>query len=56
MPLKHGKSTQAIHANIRELIHSGRPQKQAAAIAYATARKAGATLPRRGGKHGSSGS
>lgn len=36
MPLKKGKTK--IRENIRELVHSGRPQKQAVAIAM---RKAG---------------
>ena len=33
MQLKKGKSKKIISGNIRELIHSGRPQKQAIAIA-----------------------
>ena len=33
MPLKSGRSKAAISANISELMHSGRPQKQAVAIA-----------------------
>jgi len=37
MPLKKGKK--AVSANIRELIHSGYPQKQAVAIALKTAGK-----------------
>ena len=33
MPLKSGKSRKAVYANIKELMASGRPQKQAVAIA-----------------------
>lgn len=33
MPLKKGKSKKVISQNISELMHSGRPQKQAIAIA-----------------------
>ena len=39
MPLKKGGSKKVISANIRELRHSGRPQKQAIAISYAKAGK-----------------
>ena len=39
MPLKRGASREAISANIAELIKSGRPQKQAIAIALSNARK-----------------
>lgn len=33
MPLKKRKSQKVVSANVRELMHSGRPQKQAVAIA-----------------------
>ena len=41
MPLKRGKSKATISANISELVHSGRPQRQAVAIALSEARRAG---------------
>ena len=47
MPLKRGKSKATISANIRELIKSGRPRKQAIAISLDTARKSGAKIPKR---------
>jgi hypothetical protein len=40
MPLKKGSSQETVSANISELVHSGRPQKQAIAIALKTAREA----------------
>lgn len=37
MPLKKGKSDKAVSSNIRTLMHEGRPQKQAIAIALSEA-------------------
>ncbi len=39
MPLKSGKSAKTVSSNIRELRASGRPQKQAVAIALSVKRK-----------------
>lgn len=39
MPLEAGRSLDVVKRNIVELVHSGRPQKQAVAIAYKTAGK-----------------
>ncbi len=39
MPLKPGSSKEVIGTNIKELMSSGRPQKQALAISLSNARK-----------------
>ena len=39
MPLKRGKSRKTISSNIKTEIAAGKPQKQAVAIAFNTARR-----------------
>lgn len=39
MPLKKGSSKKVFEYNLTELMRSGRPQKQALAIAYSQKRK-----------------
>lgn len=50
MPLKKGKSKKVISDNIRELIGTGRPRKQAIAIALNKAKKGKKGKARRRGK------
>ena len=40
MPLKKSTSKAAFKENVKEMVKSGHPQKQAVAAAYATKRKA----------------
>jgi hypothetical protein len=45
MPLVKSKSKKAFGENIKREVAAGKPQKQAVAIAYSVARKAGAKKP-----------
>lgn len=47
MPLSKGKSKKTISKNIREMVESGHPQKQAVAAALNQARKSGAKIPKK---------
>jgi hypothetical protein len=46
MPLSKGKSKEVVSKNIKELRHSGYPEKQSVAIALDKARKSGAKKPK----------
>lgn len=50
MPLIKSKAKKDIEKNIKTEIHSGKPPKQAVAIALSVARKAGAKIPKKGKK------
>ena len=50
MPLKSGKSKKVFKENVREMMHSGHPQKQALAASYAQARKSSSKSYKRGKK------
>lgn len=51
VPLKKGKSKETISANISEMVNSGYPQKQAVAASLNQARKSGANIPKKRGRH-----
>lgn len=47
MPLKKGKSKDTISSNVKEMIESGYPQKQAVAASLNKARQSGANIPKK---------
>jgi hypothetical protein len=54
MPLKPGKSRKVISENIREMVASGHPQKQAVAAALSNARRGKRRKKTKMGRHGQS--
>jgi hypothetical protein len=50
MPLEKTKSKAGIGRNIKEMMNSGHPKKQAVAASLNVARKAGAHIPKKKGK------
>lgn len=52
MPLKKGSGQKVVSSNIREMVKSGYPQRQAVAAALDTARRSGAKIPKKGAKRG----
>lgn len=47
MPLAKGTSKKTVSKNIKTEMAAGKPQKQAVAIALNTARKSGASIPKK---------
>lgn len=47
MPLAKGKGQKVIKENIKEMVASGHPQKQAVAASLNEARKSGAKIPKK---------
>ena len=46
MPLKRGSSKKVVSENIREMVHSGHPQKQAVVAALNNARRSRKRKPK----------
>lgn len=47
MPLAKGTSPKTISSNVREMMNSGYPQKQAVAASLNQARQSGANIPKK---------